>query len=302
MGGGSWSTGNYNNIKQTYQHQSASQIFQKTIHKQNDPTKIVLRESRDSVEHPNSLGVGIAVDVTGSMGIIPEILIKQKLGVVMDNIIKHGVPDPQLIFVAVGDHYSDTYPLQPTQFESSTDKIDAALTSLYLEGNGGGNGGESYFLSWLFAARYTSMDCFEKRDIKGFWFSIGDEPIHDDINVDGQMKVFGKSFEKTITAEEALREAERSYHVFHIHVEHGRGSYGAPKWKQLLGERLIVLEDYENVAEVIATTIAMVHGIDMKSVTTQFDQKTQGVVGRALAHLNTGTVQKYAQNQAVITL
>ena len=61
------------------------------------------------------------------------------------------------------------------QFEADL-RIADQLARLWLEGGGGGNRFESYNLPWYFAARRTSIDCFEKRGRKGYLFTVGDEP------------------------------------------------------------------------------------------------------------------------------
>ena len=157
---------------------STAEIFKaKTVNSSMNPNNVSIRESRDSKEHPNSVAIILALDVTGSMGSIPYFLVKEGLPNFMDNIIKSGIKDPQVLFLGIGDHECDTFPLQVGQFESSDELLDKWLTDLYLEGGGGGNDGESYLLAWYFAAYHTSIDCFEKRKQKGFLFTIGDEPI-----------------------------------------------------------------------------------------------------------------------------
>ena len=69
----------------------------------------------------------------------------------MDKIIQSGIKDPQVLFLAIGDHECDTSPLQVGQFESSDELLEHWLTHVWLEGGGGGNRGESYALAWHFA-------------------------------------------------------------------------------------------------------------------------------------------------------
>ena len=78
---------------------------------------------------------------------------------------------------AVGDAYTDQAPLQCTQFEADI-SLASQIRSLWLEGNGGGNNGESYSAAHLLAALKTSTDSFERHGRKGYLFTIGDEPIH----------------------------------------------------------------------------------------------------------------------------
>ena len=85
------------------------------------------------------------------MGHVPHALVQDGLPHIMETILKKGVEDPQVLFLAIGDHTCDEAPLQVGQFESSDELLDRWLTDVYLEGHGGGNDGESYMLAWYFA-------------------------------------------------------------------------------------------------------------------------------------------------------
>ena len=136
MGGGSYSTTS-RAIRATslgYHTKSLSENFtRKRIQNGMNPNGIVLRESRDSAEHPTSLAIVLSLDLTGSMGAVPATLIKDGLPHIMDSIIKAGTEHPQLLFVGVGDHECDNSPLQVGQFESSDELLDKWLTDIYLE-------------------------------------------------------------------------------------------------------------------------------------------------------------------------
>lgn len=104
-----------------------------------------IRESRDSVEHPESLAIAVIFDVTGSMGSVPRVL-QTKLGALMRLLIQKGyVAHPQVLFGIVGDAYTDSVPLQIGQFESGLE-MDDELGKFYLEGGGGGQVHETYEL------------------------------------------------------------------------------------------------------------------------------------------------------------
>ena len=295
MGYSSWSDDAYDFLKDSRAGASADDIFTNNRSGRADdkmlPKGIKFRESRDSDEHPNSLSIAVFLDETGSMGRIPEILVREKLGALMNTLIDHGVADPQILFGGVGDHHSDQYPLQVGQFESGTAELDQWLTSIYLEGNGGGQNRESYTLAWLLAARHTSCDCFEKRGQKAFLFTIGDEAAWDVLQAKALQAIMGYSQAEDLTDQQLLEEARRTYHVFHIHVN--EGSYRDDPnvlgyWKKMLGERLIVLNDYNAIAETIAATVALVQGVDMKDILASFDAKTASTVQLALGPAKQG--------------
>lgn len=293
MGYSSWSDDAYAHLSSSYSSKSTDDIFTSNRTKKADdaltPVNITFRESRDSVEHPNSLAVAVFLDVTGSMGHIPEKLIKENLGTLMNTMITHGVNDAQVLFGAIGDHYSDRFPLQIGQFESGTAELDQNLTKIYLEGGGGGSSEESYLLAWLTAARHTSIDCFEKRNHKGILFTIGDEKSHIKIDASKLKTLMGYTQAVDLTDEQLLEEVQRMYHVFHIHIN--EASYkNDPKilgyWKKLLGERLIVLDDHNRVAEIIASTVAVIHGADLNSVVSGFSSNVALTVKNALAKVD----------------
>jgi len=292
-GGGSWSDDAYRDIGATksYATKSARDIFSRSLHADLDPNGVKFRESRDSDEHPESLPVAVFLDVTGSMGSIPEKLIKGKLGALMSTIIAHGVPHPQLMFGAITDQYANHTPLQVGQFESDTALIDSSLSKIYLEGGGGGDQHETYPLAWLFCGRHTSLDSFEKRGIKGFLFTIGDEGFHEKLSADKIKQILGDGVETDLDSKDLLLEAQRMYHVFHIHVNEGqypnnKGILG--QWHGVLGERVLILDDHTVIAELIASTVAVINGVDLKDVTKHFDKSTATSVSNALALVSKG--------------
>jgi len=292
MGYTRWSDDAYSNLKDSRTNSSVDDIF--TNNKSGRaagsmlPAGVQFRESRDSDIHPESLSIAVFLDVTGSMGRIPEILVREKLGSLMNTLISHGVLHPQILFGGIGDHLADEFPLQIGQFESGTEELDKWLTEIFLEGGGGGQNRESYLLAWLFAARHTSSDCFEKRGQKGFLFTIGDESNWDILEKASLKKIMGYPEAVDLTDQQLLEEVQRSYHVFHIHIN--EASYKDDPavlgyWRGMLGERLIVLNNYNAIAETIAATVAVIHGVDLKDILSTFDHATAGTVGTALINI-----------------
>ena len=125
-----------------YTTKSVKELTSEHLNEKMSCNGVTLRESRDSEEHPNSIAIIIALDVTGSMGYIPGELIKEGLPTIVKTLLDAGIADPQILFMAVGDHYCDRSPLQIGQFESSDELLDYWLTNVWLEEGGGGNGGE----------------------------------------------------------------------------------------------------------------------------------------------------------------
>lgn len=287
MGGSSWSSDAYSSLKQKYSNTTKDDAFSSSkLDTKMSPKGVKFREARDSAAHPESLAINVFLDETGSMGEIPYELATKKLGALIETLIKHGIEHPAVLFGGIGDQYSDSSPLQVGQFESGTKELDMWLTKIYLEGNGGGQRMESYQLAWLFASRHTSIDCFEKRGEKGFLFTIGDEACHRKLEEDGFERIMGYKH-AGMTREQLLKEAEKMYHVFHIHINHG-GNYSdiVDDWKKLLGERCIVLDDYKAVAEVIASTVGIMHGIELEKITKSFNKQIASTVTKSLSAIS----------------
>lgn len=302
MGSSRWDPTDWDKYATTTKGKSQSAIFESTsLIKDFDPKHITIRESIDSEDNPNSTPIIVALDVTGSMGMIPHQLIQGNLGTLMEEILdRKPVPDPHLMFMGVGDVEYDRAPLQATQFEADI-RVAEQLRKIYIERGGGGNSHESYHLPWYFAAMKTSCDAISKRGKKGYLFTIGDEQPPQGLSKEQASRVFGEKISKNFTTEELLRMAEENYHVFHIMVEQGSHfqSYGdrvTQQWKDLLGQRAIPLSDYTKLAEVIVSTMQAVEGADRDYVSKSWSGDTSLVVAHALKGLthqddnNTGLV------------
>lgn len=220
------------------------------------------RESRDSDMHPQSVAIAIIFDVTGSMGTVPRVL-QNKLGALMRVLLQHGyVNDPQILFGAIGDAYCDQVPIQIGQFESGLE-MDDNLGKIYIEGGGGGQVFESYELSLYYMAHHTSIDCYEKRAKKGYLFTIGDEKPYPYINADQVRLHIGDELSQALSLDNVVAELNQRYHHFHIiptNTSHGRSSEVQQAWRDLLQERILLLEDADAVCETIALTIGLCEG------------------------------------------
>jgi len=274
-----------------------------------DPKGVEFRECRDSKSNPESTAIMVWLDVTGSMGEIAVSIAREKLSNLMTTLIKHGVSDASVFFGAIGDHLkasgkSDKYPLQVGQFESGAEELVKCLTSTFIEKGGGGNHVESYCLAHLFAGRHTSIDCFEKRGKKGFLFTIGDEGNHTTISAEALRNILGYKEAEDLTDVEVYEMAKRLYHVFHIHAneaDHKDNEKVLNYWTNLVGERLIIMEDHNMVSEIIASTVAVMNGADLDEITSGFETPIASGVRTALAKVDM-TVSTISKSTGVVTL
>lgn len=263
-------------VTKGYATKSANDIFEQNkerkIHESMDPKKAKLRESMDSEIHPLSVPIILALDVTGSMLDVPVHLIREDLPKMMSNIIEHGIKDPQVLFLAIGDAETDYFPLQVGQFESGDEELDLWLTRTYLEGHGGGNGGESYSLAWYFAAFHTVTDAWNKRKQKGFLFTVGDEPCLRNLSVCQIKEVLEETPETSFSEKELLKRAQERYNVYHLHVLEGvQGHNSLNYWKELLGDHCIAVADHREVGNVIAKIVTT--NVHESVITTKKEEK-----------------------------
>ena len=256
-----------------------------------DPKRITVRESRDSVHNPLSTPIIVGVDVTGSMGMLAESLVKRGLKPLFEEILdRQPVTDPHLMAMAVGDAWYDRAPLQVTQFEADI-RIAEQIQDLWIEGGGGGNSFESYNLPWYFAAMKTATDAWEKRRRKGYLFTVGDEPCPPVLEAAHIRDVFGDGSQYDIDTADLLAMVERTWEVFHVIVEEGsfaRSRLGQvmDSWVPVLGQRVLRLSDHRALPEVIVSAIEVNEGRDPGTVAESWSGNTADVVARAVGHLS----------------
>lgn len=294
MGGGSWDEHRYAAFTSDAAEKSREALYTRrsrtcaTKSKQQvNIEDITIRESCDSEDNPLSTAVIVGLDVTGSMGFIPEALTKGALGKLMNNLLEQQpVTDPHLCFLGIGDTFYDKAPLQATQFEADN-RIGEQMQDLWLEGGGGGNHFESYDTAWAFAAYRTKIDCFERRKQKGFLFTVGDEPFPDECNQDWYKQAFHGDCPQGCEPKLLLADAQDKYNVFHIIIE--EGSYTQRRldkviesWRPYLQSRLLVLGDHEKLAELIVAAMALEQGVEKSKVLQWFDRGTANIIEEAL--------------------
>ena len=260
MGGGSYDPIASRSRSTTYyQTMSREEVFkQRKIDPEMDPKKITVRESRDSEEHPESFPIIIALDETGSMGHIPELIIKNVLPDIMESILNAGVKDPQVMFMGIGDCcFMEEAPLQVGQFESSDELMEKWLTKVYLEGKGGGNRHESYPLAWYFADHHIVTDAWEKRQQKGVLITIGDESCQKILLKEQLSKYLNDNVEEDIVSSKLLESVRERWNVFHIHCNGGSYRASQTNWEKLLGTGLVVsmANDGSDIKDIIPKLI-----------------------------------------------
>jgi hypothetical protein len=250
-----------------------------------------VREACDGPDHPASTALIMALDVTGSMGPVLDVMAKTAMNTLVTELLdRKPVTDPAIMCMGIGDaEAGDRAPLQVTQFESDI-RIQEQLAQLFLEGGGGGNNYESYLLAHYFAARHTKTDCFDKRGKRGYLFTIGDECPTPYLRKQDIERVTGDVVQADLRWDDVLTESSRMYHVYHVVVEQGSYFRTASdrvrrEWTEALGQRVLFLPDQSKLAEVIVSAIQINEGVDPNTVVDSWDGSTSVVVRKATEHL-----------------
>ena len=233
----------------------------------------------------------IACDVTGSMGEWPAVIFsklpylelegKEYLGETME-----------ISFAAVGDAYSDNYPLQVRKFAKGKD-LEKRLKELVIEGNGGGQTSESYDLAALYYARNVDMP----KAIKPIFIFIGDEGLYEHIDK-AQAKEWARTdVEGRLSTPQVIKELQAKYSVYLVRKMYGSDSGDGmsgdnrrigKQWEEYLGaDHIAILPKADRVVDVIFGILAKETGrIDYfrKEIT---DRQTDAQVRTVMKSLHT---------------
>jgi hypothetical protein len=291
MGNARYNSDTFRSYSSTHRLQSRStrEVFtQSAIHPTLNPHGVRVRESRDSEQNPLSTAVAIFGDVTGSMGELAGSMLREGVDKVMRELYERKpVTDPHILFGLFGDLKCDGAPLQVSQFEADI-RIVEQLQLGYLEGGGGGNGGESGSLPWYFLNHHTAIDCWEKRQKKGYCFTYSDEPIHMELERHRLSEVLGHEVAGDLTSTGLARQVQERYHTFHFVVKPGSYADAETSWRRCLGDHVFPLPDPKRLPEAIISLIQMNEGADVEQAVTGFDAETASIIRQSVGTFRPG--------------
>ena len=214
----------------------------------------VMRECLDTEEHPYTIPVILALDVTGSMGSAAT-MCAGKLDEIMKELYGK-VKDVEFLMMGIGDLSYDDAPVQASQFESDIRILDQT-SKIYFEAGGGGNSYESYTAAWYFGLNHTKLDCW-KRGKKGIIITLGDEPLNPYLPGSRLNEVFGDPAQNVDT-DDLYKAVCEKYDVYHIAITNN-SCYPRYEdeikntWGKLLNQHLIISTS-NNLPKVIGEII-----------------------------------------------
>lgn len=266
MGGGSWTTENFVNYSKSLsrgisddgsvdiKNCSAQMVYKAvTLDSALNP-KNVCRECVDSAEHPNTIPVILALDVTGSMG-EAAVEVASELNNIMTELYKD-VTDVEFMIMGIGDFSYDDAPLQVSQFESDI-RIAEQLDKVYFEFGGGGNAFESYSAAWQFGTTQCKLDCWN-RGQKGIIITMGDENLNPYLPANRYRAITGFTTQGDyIETPDLYREASKKFDIYHINVIHNRWGSRVDRstWTKVIGEDNYFSCEIRAIAQTIANIV-----------------------------------------------
>lgn len=267
MGGGSWTRNDFavhtvkaglvfDEVNNVTSAASTQDVFKRnSIAEELNPYN-AMRECKDTEEHPNTIPVILALDVTGSMGRAATEIAKS-LNKIMENVLS-GETDVEFCVMGIGDLAYDHCPIQISQFESDI-RIAEHMDKVYFEFGGGGNSYESYTVAWYMGARHTLLDCW-KRDKKGIIITIGDETLNPYLPQKKLEQLTGDILQEDIDTKDLYKEASEVFDIYHIFVDHGRymdqfGSCARKTFGALLPEGHLMFKKINEIPEAIISII-----------------------------------------------
>lgn len=268
MGGGAWKQDDFityscstrgidastiNMTTGSYTVNSHQDIFKsRTINEALNPYKVT-RECCDSAEHPQTIPVILALDVTGSMGDSAK-EVATKLNIIMTDLYTK-VKDVEFMIMGIGDFAYDDAPLQVSQFESDI-RIAEQMDKIWFEGCGGGNSYESYTGAWYFGTKHCKLDCWN-RGKKGIIITLGDENLNPYIPKMRLERVTGDSLQADVETKELYKETAEKFDIYHIYVDHHGYQYADMNtWTDVLPRQNVVSCKIEEIPQAITDIVS----------------------------------------------
>jgi hypothetical protein len=202
----------------------------------------------------------IACDVTGSMGDWPKTIFSKLPYLELEG--KEYLGDTmEISFSAIGDVFSDKFPIQVRNFVKGTD-LEKELKSLIIEGNGGGTAQESYDIMARYYADNVDMPNAIRKPIFIF---IGDEGLYTFLDREHAEHWAKTKVSDRQSVERVIQDLQGRYNVYIVRRPYNcnmNSPSDAEKriqkqWEALLGDDHVVsLPDASRVVDVIFGILA----------------------------------------------
>lgn len=285
---GPWKGYDFRSARASYD-KHVGRSYDAAVSKNVGKTDLIVESLKTNSQSP----LVIACDVTGSMGDWPATIFSKLPYLDLEGKTYLG-EDMEISFAAVGDMFSDKYPLQVRPFCSGTD-MKTKLEELVIEGGGGGSTQESYDL----AALYYAKNCEMPNAVKPIFIFIGDEGLYDFVAEDGASTYCKVVLEGVRTSmEQVFADLQQKFSVYLIRKPYGSSGNSfnstddriTKQWAKLIGDdHICALPDAARVVDVIFGILAKETGkIDYfkKEITDRQEKDKVNVVMKSLMSIH----------------
>ena len=244
---------------------SATKLSSRTLDSSMDPTGRILKSSAKTP-------IMIMLDVTGS-NINFARLVYDKLPMFYGQIEQKGyAKDFEIAVCAVGDAFTDNYPLQIPDFSRGIE-LDSWMEKLVLEGAGGGQKSESYELAAYYLTEMTEFSA----DANPIVFFIGDELPYPTVNKK-QAEGFDIPFSEPVDPFPALR-AKFGDKVFMFLNKYGGRAFDdeiTKAWESRLApEHTIKVNEEKAIVDLMLGVLAAIARVPLKTYTIHMIERGQ---------------------------
>jgi hypothetical protein len=198
----------------------------------------------------------LLLDQTGSMGESPKYMIEKMptlyaesnaaiQGKKLSELSKgENLEDKlQIAVIAIGDaRNNEQSPLQAVDYAKGGDLVKNVL-KIFPEGNGGGNGRESYDLGIYFALNHTKTPAI--KGIKPVLVIVGDEGFYEDIKASEIKRYTGDVLSGNLNTREVIKNLAEKFDTYMLRPEVGGYSHSTydaiqKQWEEVLGREKVL--------------------------------------------------------------
>jgi hypothetical protein len=111
------------------------------------------------------------------------------------------------------------------------------------------------------AAQHTDLDCWVKRKKKGYLFLTGDERPYPAVSRHQIGSLVGQKLDADVPIEEVIAAAAETYHIFFLVPDLKRRRDCERRWRDLLGDHVICMEDPADACAVAASIVGLTEGV-----------------------------------------
>ncbi len=233
-----------------------------------------LNPKRKTIVSKSKNPIIIVLDVTGS-NINFARLVYDKFPMFYGEIeSKKYFKDFDISLIAIGDIATDKYPLQVCDFAKGIE-LDSWLEKIVLEGNGGGNGKESYDLAALYLL--NKFD-FEK-DAKPIIFFIGDEaPYGHHFREDFEICGLEEAKKESDCIKKLVEKFNNVYMLLNKYCGRDFSSSITKEWEERLEpEHTVKIQEEKSIVDIILGILALMSKIGLEQYSIDMKNRGQSI-------------------------